>query len=86
MVKYMQTLPGIEDPVMADGTTVFSVALAKSNCDVIKELILSRRRRDNDLARCALNEPKLNEDVRKILIEAIGTITHEGPQIQLSRE
>ena len=71
---------------MDDGTTAFSVALAKSNCEVIKELILARRRRDIDLARCALNEPNLNKGVRKILEEAIGTKTVYDTEIQLSKE
>ena len=67
MVKYMQSLPGIEDQPMSDGTTAFSMALAKSRCDLIKELLQFKRKRDIDLATYAQQEPKINEHMKQVL-------------------
>ena len=80
MVKYMHSLPGIEDPVMADGTTAFSMALARRQCDLIKELLCFKRKGDIELARYALLEPKINAEVKQLLEEAIGSTTDEGPR------
>ena len=79
MVRYMCSLPGIDDPEMEDGTTAFSMALAKGDCSLIKEFIPLKRRRDIDLARYSLIEPKINKEVRQILEAAVKTITDEGP-------
>ena len=77
MVRYMCSLPGIDDPEMEDGTTAFSMALAKGDCGLIKEFIPLKRRRDIDLARYSLIEPKINKDVIQILEAA--SIKNEGP-------
>ena len=78
MVRYMCSLPGIDDPEMEDGTTAFSMALAKGNCGLIKEFIPLKRRRDIDLARYSLIEPKINKEVMQILEAAMETIKNEG--------
>ena len=79
MVKYMLSLPGIDDPVMADGTTAFSMALAQRNCDLISELLRFKRKRDIELARYALLEPKINTEVRQVLEEAIDSTSSWKP-------
>ena len=93
MIKYLLSLPGIEDPVMTDGTTAFSMALGKGHCDLIKELLKFKRTGDIELAKYALLEPRINENVEvkqvleeAILEEAIGTTADEGPQTVLSQE
>ena len=86
MIKYMHRLPGIEDPTMADGTTAFSVALARGRCDLIEEFLRLGRKRDLELARYASLEPRINAEVKQVLEEAIGRTTDEGPQTALSQE
>ena len=71
---------------MADGTTAFSIALANERCDIIKELLKFKRTKDIELARYVLLEPKINEKVKQVLEDAIGTPTDEGPQTDLSKE
>ena len=85
MVKYMQSLPGIEDPLMQDGTTAFSMALAKGRSDLIKELLQFKRTKDLDLAAYALLEPKINEEVKQVLKEAKVTEIEEGLQPELCK-
>ena len=64
---------------MDDGTTAFSMALAKGNCSLIKEFIPLKRRRDINLARYSLIEPKINKELIQILEAAMETIKNEGP-------
>ena len=89
MVKYMLSLPGIQDPAMPDATTAFSVALAKGNCALIRELLgfycgnhaarLEERERDFALAREALLEPNVKEKARQALEEALGALAETKP-------
>ena len=85
MIKYMNSIPGIEDPLMEDGTTAFSMALAKGRCDLIREFMRFNRARDVRLARHALQEPKMSDGLRKVLNKFIQT-TNEGQHTELSEE
>ena len=85
MIKYMQSLPGIEDTVMEDGTTAFAMALAKGQCNVIKELLQSKRTRDIKLARYALMEPMINDKMRQVLWDIVGKVG-EGTPAKLSKD
>ena len=71
---------------MGDGTTAFSIALAKHRSDLIQELISSKRCRDIKLARYALQEPTLNKEVKQVLEDNIVMVTHEEPRIEVSQE
>ena len=71
---------------MDDGTTAFSMALAKGRCDLMKELLRFKRKKDVQLARYALLETKLNENVKQVLLEAVGTVRQQGSQAKLSKE
>ena len=84
----MLCLPGVKDPVMEDGTTAFSMALAKGQCNLIDELLRRERARDIELAHYALLETNINEEVRKMLKESIGVshITYTGSHFQHSWE
>ena len=100
MAKYMLSLPGIIDPEMHDGTTAFSVALSRSNCDFIKELLgfyhknlhirPDERERDVGLVRQALTEPNIKGELKQVLEDAIiflpRTITYERDQDKLMEE
>ena len=86
MVKYINSMPGSEDIAMGDGTTAFSIALAKDRSDLIKELISSKKSRDIELARYALQEPTLNKGVKQVLEDNIVMVTHEEPRIEVSQE
>ena len=70
---------------MGDGTTAFSIALAKDRSDLIKELISSKRSRDIELASYALLEPKVNEEVRRVLEDANVMVPHKKPQTEVSQ-
>ena len=82
MAKYMLSVPGILDPEMHDGTTAFSMALSRGNCDLIEGLFgfyrknlqkrPEERERDVGLAREALTEPNIKEEVKQVLEEAVG--------------
>ena len=63
MVEYMLSLPGIHDPTMDDGTTAFSMALARKDLHLIRVLLASKHHSDIDsigLAKRAVLE--LNRD------------------------
>ena len=85
MIKYMHSIPGIEDPLMEDGTTAFSMALAKGHCDLITEFMRFNRTRDVTLARYALQEPKIDYKVKQLL-EDFFESTNEEPCTKLSEE
>ena len=70
---------------MEDGTTAFSMALAKGRCDLITEFLLFNRARDVRLARYALQEPKMSDGLREVLKKFIQT-TNEGQHAELSEE
>ena len=70
---------------MEDGTTAFSMALAKGRCDLITEFMRFKRARDVRLARYALQEPKMSDGLRKLLNKFIQT-TNEGQHAELSEE
>ena len=70
MIKYMLSLEEIEDPVMADGTTAFSMALAKGRCDIIKEFLRIKRSSDMELASLAALEPNINVNMKKALLKS----------------
>ena len=90
MLKYMLRLPGVQDPEMEDGTTAFFVALARENCDMLRELLSSfhnnpkrrteERERDYALARAALSEPSLKPGAKRVLEEALGTPISQSVQ------
>ena len=46
MVEYLLTLPGIIDPIMEDGTTAFTMALARSDGNMMKLLLNSDHKSD----------------------------------------
>ena len=81
MITYLLTPEGIEDPVMADGTTAFSMALAKGRCDLIKAFLRHKRPRDMKLALCAALEPNINANVKRALIKLIKV--HQNCILQL---
>ena len=81
MVRYMCSLPGIDDPEMEDGTTAFSMALAKGRCDLIKVFLRHKRPRDMKLALCAALEPNINANVKRALIKSIKV--HQNCILQL---
>ena len=81
MIKYMHSLEGIEDPVMADGTTAFSVALAKGRCDIIVEYMRFKRPRDMEIGAYAVQEPNINANVKKALLKSIKN--YENCNLQL---
>ena len=81
MITYLLTPEGIEDPVMADGTTAFSMALAKGRCDLIKVFLRHKRPRDMKLALCAALEPNINANVKRALIKSIKV--HQNCILQL---
>ena len=70
---------------MADGTTAFSIALAKGNCDLITEFLKFNRKRDVNLARYILQEPKIGDRLRQLLEKFFDT-TNEEPHTELSEE
>ena len=83
MIKYLHSLRGIADPVMADGTTAFSMALAKGRSDLICEF---KGTMDNELARYTLIEPNISEEVRKVLEVSVGTRVDTASKFELSTE
>ena len=42
MAEYMLKLPGIQDPTIDDGTTAFSIALARSDLKLIRLFLASK--------------------------------------------
>lgn len=46
MAEYILSLPGVQDHVMGDGTTAFSMALARRDCALI-DLFLSSKIQSN---------------------------------------
>ena len=86
MVKYINRVPGIEDIAMADGTTAFSMALAKNRSGFVKELISSKIKRDIELAKYAMLEPTIDKEVQQVLKEANVMVTQETPQAKVSQE
>ena len=70
MIKYMLSMEEIEDPIMADGTTAFSMALAKGRCDIIKEFLRIERSSDMELASLAALEPNINVNMKKALLKS----------------
>ena len=89
MMQYMNGLPGITDPVMNDGSTAFFIALGRQKWDLIQELLSHKREQDVRLAKYALFEPKLKNDL-KVKIEAflkqIGTTIPEKPEWEHCKE
>ena len=71
MINYVLSIKATEDLVMADGTTAFSMALAKGRCDLIKEFLQHKRSKDMKLAQCAALEPNINADVKLALYKSI---------------
>ena len=80
---------------MADGTTAFSMALAKRGCDLLGELakggcdlitefLQFNRNRDVELARYALKEQNVDERGRQVLEKII--VTSKGQHTKLSLE
>ena len=70
---------------MEDGTTAFSMALAKGRCDLIAEFLKFNRKREVKLARYALLEPKINAKVKRLL-EHFFEATCEEPHTDYSEE
>ena len=59
MVQYLLTLNGIRDPMVEDGTTAFSMALASKNKELITVLMKSKHQCDFypcEMAKRALQE------------------------------
>ena len=81
MITYLLTPEGIEDPVMADGTTAFSMALAKGRSDLIMVFLQHKRTSDMKLAVCAALEPNINANVKRALIKSIKV--HQNCILQL---
>ena len=81
MVMYMLSLPGIRDPMMEDGTTAFSMAIARNNSDLIQEFLSSyemnysrsqeERVRDELLAKQAILEPKIEQKMKVTIKEIL---------------
>ena len=42
MLKYLLGLAGISDPVMADGTTGFAMALARQDSDMVRDMLANK--------------------------------------------
>ena len=83
MIKYMLSLEEIEDPVMADGTTAFSMALAKGRCDIIKEFLRIERSSDMELASLAALEPNINVNMKKALLKSTKSCQHTVCNLKL---
>ena len=83
MVKFINRLPGITDPVMKDGTTAFFIALGRQKWDFIQELLSHKREGDVRLARYALLEAKIKPEVKATIEAIIGTATPERPQTRM---
>ena len=58
---------------MADGTTAFSMALAKGRSELIKEFLQHKRSSDMILAALAALEPNINADVKQALMKSTNT-------------
>ena len=95
MLRYMLSLPGVRDLVMEDGTTGFSTALASGKCDLLSELLgyyernislrVDERERDVTLARDAILEPKLNDELKQTLERALSKLPQPNRVIERPR-
>ena len=99
MVKHMLSLPYINDPQMDDGTTAFSMALARKDLDLIRVLLASKHYSDIDhvgLAQRAVLEidrdsrccnPKLRQELVNSLKQVNESSNKEVPiMAKLSQE
>ena len=88
MITYVNSLPGIRDPVMTDGTTAFFIALGRQKCDLVRELLQHKREGDVRLASYALLEPKISKDIKETIKDIIGIDTSipERPQTKPCKE
>ena len=90
MAEYMLSLPGIGDPEMPDGTTGFSLALARDNAKLVELLFsyyqkypeerVEERKRDIRIAEEAILELDDKSEVKTVLkkaLSAMGLIMRE---------
>ena len=75
MVRYMNKMPEIRDPLMKDGTNAFFMALGRQDSELVKELLLKKREQDVRLATFAFYESKIKPDVKAEIESIIGPVS-----------
>ena len=71
MVEYLLKLPGIQDPIMEDGTTAFTMALARSDNTMMGLLLDSNHESDINPEELLSNAVSASEKEREINISSL---------------
>ena len=71
MVEYLLTLPGICDPIMEDGTTAFTMALARSDNSMMEILLDSNHESDINPKELLRKAVSAHEQDREIYLSSL---------------
>ena len=87
MAEFMLSLPEICDPEMPDGTTAFSMALARGNAKLVESLLsyyhkhperrVEERKRDIQIAENAIQELDKSSPITCVLEKAMDNLKSE---------
>ena len=71
MVEYLLTLAGISDPIMEDGTTAFTMALARGDGNMMKVMLYSDHESDINPRELLTNAVSAGEQERETYLSSL---------------